>query len=79
MWWQSDEFNQSAGFYEGIYAAFGVAQALSSFLMGLCGVYIGFNASASLHSVAIHGVMHAPMSFFDTTPIGRIMNRFSKE
>lgn len=63
----------------GGYAALGVAQALGSFLMGLCAVFIGFNASSHLHYVSIHGVMHAPMSFFDTTPLGRIMNRFSKD
>lgn len=28
---------------------------------------------------AINRVMHAPMSFFETTPVGRIMNRFSKD
>lgn len=63
----------------GGYAALGVGQAVGSFLMGLCSVFIGYNASSHLHLVGIHGVMHAPMSFFDTTPLGRIMNRFSKE
>lgn len=47
--------------------------------MGLSGVYLGYNASKSLHHGAITGVMRAPMSFFDTSPLGRIMNRFSKD
>lgn len=27
---------------------------------------------------SIQRVMYAPMSFFETTPLGRIMNRFAK-
>ncbi|KAK4057952.1 hypothetical protein OIO90_001171 [Microbotryomycetes sp. JL221] len=79
VWWQKDEFNKPNGFYMGLYAFLGVMQAVGSFCMGVAGVFLGYNASKALHKVAIRGVMYAPMSFFDTTPLGRIMNRFSKD
>ncbi|GAA5984896.1 hypothetical protein JCM11641_003618 [Rhodosporidiobolus odoratus] len=79
VWWQEDEFNQPQGFYEGMYAMLGVLQALFSFMLGLSTTIIGFNVSRSLHHRAITGALNAPMSFFDTTPQGRIMNRFSKD
>ncbi|GAA5994171.1 uncharacterized protein JCM10292_001909 [Rhodotorula paludigena] len=79
VWWQEDEFNQSMGFYEGLYAMLGVLQALFSFAIGLATTVIGYNVSKALHHDAITGVLRAPMSFFDTTPTGRILNRFSKD
>jgi len=47
--------------------------------MGLTAAFMGFNVSGALHRKAIMRVLHAPMSLFDTTPLGRIMNRFSKD
>jgi len=38
-----------------------------------------YTAGRRLHWIVLIGVLHAPMSFFDTTPIGRIINRFAKE
>lgn len=32
-----------------------------------------------LHSAMLHAVLHAPVVFTDTTPIGRILSRFSKD
>ena len=38
-------------------------------------VYAGQN----LHDSLIKRMFHAPMAFFDTTPMGRIMNRVSRD
>jgi hypothetical protein len=42
-------------------------------------LYLSTLAGAkALHSKTLLCLMHCPMAFFDTTPQGRIMNRFSK-
>ncbi|KAF8150782.1 ABC transporter [Crassisporium funariophilum] len=79
VWWQERAWHQSQGFYMGIYAGLGVSQAIASFLMGATFAMLTYFASQRLHKDSIKRVMHAPMSFFETTPLGRIMNRFSKD
>ncbi|KZV74002.1 hypothetical protein PENSPDRAFT_244681 [Peniophora sp. CONT] len=79
VWWESGTFHQPQGFYMGIYAALGVGLALCAFANGVAFAVLVYTASRNLHLDAITRVMHAPMSWFDTTPLGRIMNRFSKD
>lgn len=40
---------------------------------------IGTQASKKLLHQAMQRVLRAPMSFFDTTPLGRVVNRFAKD
>ncbi|KAI0693122.1 ABC transporter [Cytidiella melzeri] len=79
VYWQEMKWPLPAGFYMGVYALLGVCQALGFAMMGSIFALLTNYASMDLHKDAIERVMHAPMSFFETTPLGRIMNRFSKD
>ena len=79
MWityWQGDSFNQSSDFYEGIYAALGIIQALFTFFMGAGIGILAYFASNKLHADALEHAFFAPMWFFDTQPLGRILGVF---
>ncbi|XP_029953343.1 canalicular multispecific organic anion transporter 2 isoform X2 [Salarias fasciatus] len=63
----------------GVYAALGIAQGvlvmMSSFTLAMGNI----GAARQLHFNLLDNKMRTPQSFFDTTPIGRLMNRFSKD
>ncbi|KAG5981612.1 hypothetical protein E4U55_002748 [Claviceps digitariae] len=78
-WWTSDKFGYSTGMYIGIYAALGVVQALLMFMFSVILSILGTKSSKVMLRDAVQRVLRAPMSFFDTTPLGRITNRFSQD
>ncbi|KAL6250213.1 ATP-binding cassette transporter yor1 [Rhinocladiella similis] len=78
-WWTSDKFGFSEGAYIGVYAGLGFSQAILMFIFATILSTSGTNASKALLQKAMTRVLRAPMSFFDTTPLGRITNRFSKD
>ncbi|XP_063312149.1 ATP-binding cassette sub-family C member 3 [Pelobates fuscus] len=63
----------------GVYAALGLLQGffvmVSSFTLAMAGI----GAARKLHAGLLDNKMHTPQAFYDTTPIGRIINRFSKD
>ncbi|KAJ7459489.1 multidrug resistance-associated ABC transporter [Mycena galericulata] len=70
-------FNQ--GEYMGVYAALGFAQALFSFFSSFAFAVVSLFASLSLFKAALAHVLRSPTSFFDTTPMGRILSRLVKD
>ncbi|XP_055006086.1 ATP-binding cassette sub-family C member 3 isoform X5 [Boleophthalmus pectinirostris] len=64
----------------GVYAALGIAQGL--FLLVnclLCRAYSMLLAAKITHRKLLCGVLRAPQTFFESTPTGRLLNRFSKD
>lgn len=78
-WWVSDQFGFSEGTYIAAYACLGLSQALLLFMFSTVLSTSGTNASRVMLQRAMTRVLRAPMVFFDTTPLGRITNRFSKD
>jgi ABC-type multidrug transport system fused ATPase/permease subunit len=79
--WSSDATYErfSINFYLGIYAAIAVSLGVFVFLRSYMLAKFGIEASKRLHENVLDSVLRAPMSFFDTTPTGRILSRFSKD
>ncbi|NXC45150.1 MRP3 protein, partial [Penelope pileata] len=63
----------------GVYAALGLLQGLIVFTSSFTLAMGGINAARTLHAALLENKFHTPQSFFDTTPTGRIINRFSKD
>ena len=55
--------------------AAGIAIFSTTVAISLCGII----ASRHLHAELLNNVLHSPMSFFETTPSGNLLNRFAKE
>ena len=61
--------------YLGIGTLVAISGALFSFMLSIAGI----TAGRRLFRDATFGVLRAPTVFFDTNPVGRIINRFSKD
>jgi ABC-type multidrug transport system fused ATPase/permease subunit len=63
----------------GVYAGIGVIESIFFAVARVCLTLGGLQASRNLHNPVLQRVLRSPMSFFDMTPIGRILNRFGRE
>ena len=68
-----------AWYYLVIYAGLGLFYILISLVREGLIFWGSLRASSKLHRNLFHAVTRAKLQFFDTTPLGQLMNRFSKD
>jgi ATP-binding cassette subfamily C (CFTR/MRP) protein 5 len=77
--WTGDAFGQSTDFYLLVYSGLFLLLAILSILRSLLFVTYALRAAMRLHDDATNTIMRGKMEFFNTTPLGRIIARFSSD
>ncbi|KAG5617161.1 hypothetical protein H5410_016985 [Solanum commersonii] len=62
-----------------VYLVIGVVSTLFLLSRSLSTVFLGLQSSKSLFSELLNSLFRAPMSFYDSTPLGRILSRVSSD
>jgi ABC-type multidrug transport system fused ATPase/permease subunit len=66
-------------YYLGVYCLITISNVIIGSLRFAYLYWGALRANKKLYSDLLHRVFRAPLRFFDTTPLGRILNRFSKD
>ena len=83
-WSNEGDSNANVSKSEGLtnlggYVGIAIGEMLFSFIRSITAARAGYVACKVIHYDLLKNVAKAPMSFFDTTPLGRLLNRFSKD
>ncbi|XP_010809206.2 ATP-binding cassette sub-family C member 4 isoform X2 [Bos taurus] len=65
--------------YLGIYSGLTASTVLFGIVRSLLVFFVLVSSSQTLHNQMFESILRAPVLFFDRNPIGRILNRFSKD
>ena len=76
-WAEADD--QRAFRFLGVFLALTLATVALSFAKSILFFRVTLKCSSVIHNNAFHSVIRAPLHFFDATPKGRILNRFSSD
>ncbi|XP_050718603.1 ATP-binding cassette sub-family C member 5-like isoform X6 [Eriocheir sinensis] len=71
--------NPDRPYYQTVYGSFILVILATSLIRGFAFTKTTLRASSRMHDQVFLKVFYSPMSFFDTTPSGRIINIFSRD
>jgi ABC-type multidrug transport system fused ATPase/permease subunit len=69
----------SMKYYLGIYALIALSNSVAILIRSFLLIIGALRAAVTIHEKMLHSVMRSPVSWFDQVPLGRILNRFSKD
>ncbi|KAI8585502.1 P-loop containing nucleoside triphosphate hydrolase protein [Geranomyces variabilis] len=78
-WWSASQWDNPAGWWIARYQAIVWSSLVLLTALNLTILTCVIRASASLHEAALKGVLDAPLWWFESQTIGRIINRFSRD
>ncbi|KAL7212552.1 hypothetical protein ACSBR2_015281 [Camellia fascicularis] len=76
---QSSSKRYGPGFYNLIYALLSLGQVMVTLANSFWLIITSLYAAKRLHDAMLNAILRAPMVFFHTNPLGRIINRFAKD
>uniref|UniRef100_A0A8C5CS71 Multidrug resistance-associated protein 5 n=1 Tax=Gadus morhua TaxID=8049 RepID=A0A8C5CS71_GADMO len=79
LWNDSMRLNPDISYYSTVYVLSMAAALLLKTVRGLVFVKCTMKAASALHDRLFRKLLLSPMHFFDTTPLGRILTRFSRD
>ncbi|KAL8481532.1 hypothetical protein ACS0TY_027874 [Phlomoides rotata] len=75
----SDERNYSPSLFISVYSGIAVASCVLLGMRSLIFAFLGLKTARGFFDQILNSILRAPMSFFDTTPSGRILSRASSD
>ncbi|XP_062509273.1 ATP-binding cassette sub-family C member 9-like isoform X2 [Corticium candelabrum] len=75
----SDPTEKGTNYYIGGYSILSSLTVLAGLLFSLAFAFATIRASRNIHAAMLNRIVLAPVRFFETTPVGRILNRFSSD
>ncbi|XP_059617131.1 ATP-binding cassette sub-family C member 10 [Phlebotomus argentipes] len=76
---QNTTGDPSVGYFLGIYAGLATSNSAFTLIRAFLFAYAGIRAAQHVHQKLLKRVFAAKFQFFDVTPLGRILNRFSSD
>ena len=77
--WSSNIFNKDLLFYIYFYLGFSILTGISVYLRGYTFALLVSKSSLRIFKTMLHSLLRTPLWWFDITPLGRILNRCTKD